>query len=422
MFIIYPMSLTVIYKVCVFVIISGMILSTISGCKRDPDLPNDVLLDGPIDPNIVEANTKFGFNLFNEILKTEQDSNVFISPFSISVAVAMALNGAAGDTEQGMINTLQIQNIDPEDINQGYAILQKNLQTSDSKVTLTIANSLWGNQDFSFDSDYLQRNTQFFDAEITSLDFMDPGSVNTINHWVNNKTNGKIPEIIDKISSDDVLFLINAIYFKGSWQTEFDPANTRDAMFHLVDGSNKQVPMMFREDKYPFFYSKEFQAVSLPYGDGQVAMYIFLPSVDSDLNTFLESLNIENWEEWISQFREQKVGVQIPKFKLEYKIELNEILKNLGMETAFNRTQADFSRMVSTDTTLTGNLYISKVDHKTFVEVNEEGTEAAAVTGIGISVTSLPPQFIVNRPFFFAIRDNESGTILFMGTVVDPLK
>lgn len=416
------MSLTTIFKASVFVILCGLILYTISGCKRDPDLPNDVLLDGPIDPNIVEANTKFGFNLFNEILKTEQNSNVFISPFSISVAAAMALNGASGETEQGMINTLQVQNIDPEGINPGYAILQKTLQTTAPKVTLTIANSLWGNQDFSFDSDYLQRNSQFFDAEITSLDFTDPNSVNTINHWVNGKTNGKIPEIIDKISPDDVLFLINAIYFKGSWQTEFDPSNTRDGMFHLVDGSNKQVPMMFREDKYPFFYSKEFQAVSLPYGDGQIAMYIFLPSVDSDLNTFLESLNIENWEEWISQFSEQKVGVHIPKFKLEYKIELNQTLKNLGMEIAFNRSQADFSRMESPDTALTGNLYISKVDHKTFVEVNEEGTEAAAVTGIGISVTSLPPQFTVNRPFFFAIRDNETGTILFMGTVVDPLK
>lgn len=416
------MSLTTIIKVSVFVIVCGLILYTISGCQRDPDLPNDVLLDGPIDPNIVDANTKFGFNLFNEILKTEQNSNVFISPFSISVAVAMALNGAAGDTEQGMINTLELHDIDTEVINPGYAILQQTLQDTDPKVTLTIANSLWGSQDFSFNSEYLKRNTQFFDAEITSLDFMDPGSVNSINHWVDNTTNGKITEIIDKISPDDVLFLINAIYFKGSWQTEFDPANTRDATFNLADGSNKQVPMMFREDKYPFFYSKDFQAVSLPYGDGQIAMYIFLPSVDSDLNTFLDNLNIKNWEEWISEFNEQKVGVQIPKFKLEYKIELNQILKNLGMEAAFNRSQADFSRMVSTNTTLTGNLYISKVDHKAFVEINEEGTEAAAVTGIGISVTSLPPQLTVNRPFFFAIRDNETGTILFMGTVVDPVE
>ena len=416
------MSLTTIFKISVFVFVCGLILSTINGCNRDPDIPNDVLLAGLIDPNIVEANTKFAFNLFDEILKTEQNSNVFISPFGISVAVAMALNGAAGDTEEGMVNTLQLDNIDTEVINPGYAILQQKLQAADPKVTLTIANSLWGNQDFSFNSEYLQRNSQFFDAEITSLDFTDPISVNSINHWVNGKTNGKIPKIIDEISSDDVLFLINAVYFKGSWQTEFDPDNTRDAMFHLADGSNKQVPMMFREDKYPFFYSKEFQAVSLPYGDGQISMYIFLPSVDSDLNTFLKSLNIENWKVWISQFNEQKVGVHIPKFKLEYKIELNQALKNLGMETAFNRSQADFSRMVSTDTALPGNLYISKVDHKTFVEVNEEGTEAAAVTGIGVSVTSLPPQFTVNRPFFFVMRDNETGTILFMGAVADPLE
>ncbi|MCG9127074.1 serpin family protein [Candidatus Poribacteria bacterium] len=416
------MNLTTIIKVNVFVIVCGLMLSSISGCTRDPDLPNDVLLEGPIDPSIVESTTKFGFNLFNEIIISKQNENVFISPFSISVAAAMALNGAVGDTEQEMINTLQLQNIDTDVINPGYAILQQTLQGSDPKVTLTIANSLWGNQEFAFDSDYLRRNTQFFDAEITSLDFSDPGSVNSINHWVNDRTDGKIPEIIDEISTDDVLFLINAIYFRGSWQTEFDPANTRDGMFHLTDGSNKQVPMMFREDKYPFFYSKDFQAVSLPYGDGKMAMYIFLPSTDSDLNIFLESLNIENWEEWISQFNEQKVGVRIPKFKLEYKIELNEILKNMGMETAFSDTEANFSRMVSTEQELTSNLYISKVEHKAFIEVNEEGTEAAAVTGIGISVTSLPPQFTVNRPFFFAIRDNETGTILFMGTVVDPLE
>lgn len=376
---------------------------------------------GSVDGSVVEANTQFGFNLFNDIRKTEQNKNIFISPFSISVALAMTLNGASGETEQAMTNALQLQGLDAEAINVGYAGLRQTLQTSDPKVILTIANSLWARQDVPFKQDFLQRNTQFFGAEVSTLDFTDPNTLTTINQWVNTNTNGKIPKILDEINPAAVLFLINAIYFKGSWQTEFEPSQTRDGTFHLATGGEKQVPMMTRTGDYRYYenYEENFQAISLPYGDGRISMYIFLPNRASGLNAFLENLNAENWENWISQFREQEVFLSMPKFKLEYEKTLNNPLQSLGMGIAFAPGGADFSRMADLET-LGRNLYIGEVLHKAVVEVNEEGTEAAAVTSVEVRVTSAPPAFIADRPFFFAIRDNETKTVLFMGTVVDP--
>jgi serpin B len=376
---------------------------------------------GPVDGSVVTANTKLGFSLFNEIRKTEQDKNIFISPFSISVALAMTLNGAAGETEQAMTNTLQLHGLDSESINTGYAGLRQTLLTSDPKVTFTIANSLWARQEFSFKPDFLQRNTQFFGAEISTLDFNDPSASKTINQWVDTNTNGKIQKIVgDQIDPITVLFLINAIYFKGTWQKEFDPSKTREGPFHLANGDEKQVPMMRQQRWYPYYREENFQAISLAYGDGQMSMYIFLPDRESDLNIFLENLNAESWENWMSQFHEQDVSLVMPKFKLEYGKTLNDPLKALGMGVAFDPELADFSRMASLEF---GNLYIEKVVHKTFVEVNEEGTEAAAATSVEVGVKSVPPppiSFSVDRPFFFAIRDNETKTVLFMGIVVEP--
>ncbi|RKU16626.1 proteinase inhibitor I4 serpin [Candidatus Poribacteria bacterium] len=396
-----------------------------AGCNNLGSIFGDEGRDDPeivsIDTNVVTANTQFGFDLFNDIRKTEQDKNIFISPLSISIALAMTLNGASGETEQAMTNTLQLKGLDAASINTGYAGLRHALQTSDPKVTLTIANSLWARQDVPFTQDFLQRNTEFFGAEVSTLNFMDPNTLITINQWVNTNTNGKIQKILDEINPDMVLFLINAIYFKGTWQTEFDPSRTRDGTFYLATGAEKQVPMMTRTGDYPYYenHEEKFQAISLPYGDGRMSMYIFLPYRESDLNTFLDGFTTENWENWISQFREREVFLSMPKFKLEYEKTLNNPLQSLGMGIAFAPGLADFSRMADLEV-LGQNLYIGEVLHKAVVEVNEEGTEAAAVTSVGIRATSAPPAFMANRPFFFAIRDNETKTVLFMGTVVDP--
>ena len=398
-----------------------------SGCDRD-DTSNNKLRDiGQINTEVIDANTEFGFNLFNEIRKTENDNNIFISPFSVSVALVMTLNGASGETEQSMTDTLQLQSIDTETINASYAELLQVLQTSDPKVTLTIANSLWAhnaNVDFTFHPDFLQQNKEFFNAEITELNLHDPNTPSQINQWVDSNTNGKIRKIIDKIDKETGLLLLNAIYFKGEWKMEFEPSITQDGPFYLETGQEKSVPMMSKMDNYAYYEGANFQVVSLPYGSGYMSMYIFLPSRESNLNTLLDDLNAESWENAVSQVSEQEVYVQIPKFELEYSIDLSDALKELGMEIAFDRQNADFSRMTYSPTGKPLRTWIQKVNQKTFVKVNEEGTEAAAVTvveaGVGVESVSVPPEFIADRPFFYAIYDNDIKTVLFMGTVVDP--
>ena len=300
-----------------------------------------------VDNNVVTANTKFGFNLFNEIRKTEGDKNIFISPLSVSIALAMTLNGAAGETEQAMTQVLQLQGLDSESINAGYGQLRQELQAPDPEGALIIANSLWANQDVRFKQDFLRRNTQFFNAEISTLDFNDPGALQTINKWVNTNTNGKIPKILDELKPETVLFLINTIYFKAAWKHKFDPLRTQPVSFHLITGDKKRVPMMITKgwnSTYPYYRGDAFQAISLPYRDGQMSMYIFLPNRESEINTFLDSLNFEHWEGWMSQFRQRNVQLVLPKFRLEYKVQLNSTLKALGMDITFS-DEADFSRI-----------------------------------------------------------------------------
>jgi serpin B len=327
----------------------------------------------------------------------------------------MTYNGAAGETQQAMAKTLELEGMSLQEVNQSSAGLRKTLETLDPKVELTIANSIWARQGVPFKPDFLERNRQFFGAKITLLNFGDPQAPALINQWVNTNTKGKIEKIIEQIDSQVVMLLINAIYFKGQWQAKFDKSKTQDGVFHLPDGRQKQVPMMFQEGVYPYFRGEDFEAVRLAYGEGQVSMTIFLPSSSSSLDAFMGRLNAENWESWIVRFREAKENIQImmPRFKLAYEATLNDALKMLGMEIAFDGSRANFEGMG-------GGLWISEVKHKSIVEVNEEGTEAAAVTGV-VVIDSVPPLFLVDHPFFFAIRDDRTGTVLFMGTVIEPM-
>ena len=372
--------------------------------------------------NVVTANTNFGFKLFNEIRKTQQDKNLFISPISISIALAMMLNGAVGETEQAMAKALQLQDMDSASINTGYTHVRYALQPPGSEGALIIANSIWANQRVPFKQDFLQRNTQFYGAEISNLDFNDPSALETINQWVNTSTNGKIPKILDGIRPETVLFLINTIYFKAAWTRTFNPQSTHDRSFHLITGDKKQVPMMATagwNSSYPYYRGNTFQAVSLPYHDGQMSMYIFLPDPESDLNTFLEHLNAERWESWMSQFHQQRVRLVLPKFKFEYRVRLNNALRALGMGIALS-AEANFSRMALPHPM---GLFINEVIHSTVIDVHEGGTEAAAATVVGTLLgaprVEIVP-FIADRPFFFAIRDNTTKTVLFMGTVMEP--
>jgi serine protease inhibitor len=372
-----------------------------------------------VDSRLIAANTQFGFRLFAEIVEQDAGKNVFVSPASVAMALAMTYNGAAGETQQAMAEVLELEELSLQEINQANAALRKSLENPDPEVELTIANSLWARAGVGFKPDFLERNRQFFGAEIAELDFDDPSASKTINKWVEDSTKGKIDKIVaDKIDPDTVLFLINAIYFKGQWAVKFDASKTEDRVFYLLDGGQKQVPMMSQSGEYAYYRGQGFQAVGLPYGEGRVSMIVFLPGPESSLDQFLESLDAENWANWLSQFDRMEGDIVLPRFKLEYDISLNDALKALGMEIAFDSSGANFEGMRP----IPPNLYIKDVKHKTFVEVNEEGTEAAAVTKVEIGIESAPQRFsfVVDRPFFFAIHDHQTDMVLFMGTIVEP--
>ncbi len=387
-------------------------------CERNPVSAKMRPLTS-LEKRLVQSGNEFGFRLFREINKGTPGQNVFISPLSVSMALGMTLNGANGSTLEAMQQTLALAGLNNDDINQSYRSLIDLLTTLDTKVLFDIANSIWYKQEYTFEPQFMDLNRTYFDAEVQALDFSDPKSVDTINRWVDEKTRGKIQKILDRIDSRDVMFLINAIYFKGTWTYEFDKKHTEDDLFNLPDGSQKPIKMMAQTGSFPYFQTDDFQAVDLPYGDRAFSMTIILPRPNRDLDSLIAALTPESWDQWMQSFAPATVTVQLPKFKMKYDTTLNEVLKALGMGIAFDPMKADFTRMYSP-----GGIFISFVRHKTFVQVDEEGTEAAAVTAVGVRATSVgdsgPILVRVDRPFLFAIRERQSGTLLFVGKIVEP--
>jgi len=368
---------------------------------------------------LTESDNKFGLKLFKEIVNSEESKNIFISPLSISMALGMTYNGADSTTLEAMHETLEYGDLTIQEVNESYQSLIKLLTELDPKVIFDIANSIWYREGFSVENDFIDLNTTYFDAVVRALDFNADSAADIINEWVSEKTNGKIEEIVDKpIDPLTVMFLINAIYFKGTWTYEFDEENTTDDIFYLPDGSETQCKMMSHKNDHNYFENEQFQAIDLPYGDAGFSMTIFLPKPGIDIDSLIAQFSNDSWNSWISSFSSQEVNLYLPKFKMEYEKSLNDVLCTLGMSIAFDPYQADFTKINSD-----GNLYISNVKHKTFVKVNEEGTEAAAVTSVEITLTSVGETGItmcINHPFIFVIRENHSGTILFIGKIVEP--
>ena len=371
--------------------------------------------------NSHSATSRFAFNLYHQILKRRTGANTFVSPASVMMALAMTYNGAEGHTRQAMARALEIEGMSLEDVNRAFAELKAALAPADPKIQLKIANSLWARNGVAIKPGFIERNKQDYAAEIASLDFADPAAAETINSWVRKNTEGKIEKIVARINANDILFLINAIYFKGQWQFEFDKEDTKPDMFRLAGGEQKELPMMWQSGKYRYFKGKNFQSVALPYGQGSVSMYVFLPDEQTSLDQFEKELTHENWDLWMKSFGPRPGDLKLPRFKVEWDSTLNEPLKELGMAEAFDPARADFSQIAEP---ISGNnLFISEVKHKTRCEVNEEGTEAAGATSVVVAVRSAPPKkFLmkVDRPFFIAIRDNENGVLLFMGSVTNP--
>ena len=382
-----------------------------------PGYVSSAEINNETSPQFLSANTDFSLKLFKEVSLKNPAQNVLLSPSSLSFALSMAYNGAAGDTRQAIAGTLQFSGLSEDEINNNNATLMNALQKSNPQGELTIANSMWTKKEIKFKPEFLQKNNNFYRAEIAPLE-----SVATINRWVNQKTKGKIAKIIDKISNDAALLLINAVYFKGNWETVFNPKLTRTDSFNLNNGKIKKLPMMTRSGNFKYFQNQNFQAVSLPYRGSTLSLYIFLPTKDDSPKPFIQALNAGTWESYRSSFKDAKGTLTLPRFKLNYDANLNETLKSLGMDIAFDPVKADFSAMTENKNPIS----INKIMQKTFMEVNETGTEAAAVTSIQFVATSArineeePFEMVVDRPFFCAIMDNQTGTILFIGAVNEP--
>jgi serine protease inhibitor len=405
-------------KIIMAVLVTGLIVSGQS-CDRFRDNPEPKTMNlTKKSLELIESDNNFGLEFFKEVAVTNTAENIMVSPLSVALALGMTYNGAGGTTKDAMKEALKLGNMTDDEINASYKSIIDQLLKLDPKVILNIANSIWYKLNYPVQSDFIQLNKDYYYAEVNELDFYAPDAKDIINGWVNDKTKGLIPAIIDNIPPDAVMYLINAIYFKGVWMYEFDPDDTRNQDFRTEDGVVQQVSMMQMEGDLLYTGNDLFDAISLPYGDGQFNMFIMLPKTGKTTGDIVTALDNDNWNTWLNSMSKQKVVVKLPKFRFEFFRLLNDDLSNMGMGIAFDPDNADFSG-INPDR----QLFISRVLHKTFIEVNEEGTEAAAVTAVEIGETSYNPDeptvkyFIADHPFLFAIRENSSGTILFMGRV-----
>ena len=366
---------------------------------------------------LVQASNNFGFQLFETVMEsTQAGKNLMISPLSVNQALSMALNGAKNNTLIEMQNTLDFSDLSTAEINHSNLELYNALTDHDSKVNLKIANSIWYKNSIVPNETFIADNEVYYNAEVSSFDpAKSQNAVDNINQWVDKNTNGKIDKIINGISDEDVMFLINAVYFKAEWKTKFKKSETRDADFTPESGNKKQVPTMVVKAQLSYVNEESYTAVKLPYGAGKFNMIIFLPEegystadiVPELVNTDFETLNA---------MTEIEKEIWLPKFEFEYENELNDELETMGMHDAFSRENADFGNVCDKD------VYISSVTHKTYIKTDEEGSEAAAATKVTFGLTSAGPDqnIYVNRSFLFAIVEEDTNTILFIGKVYDP--
>lgn len=373
-----------------------------------------------LEKQIASSADRFGFKLIKAVNATQSDSNVFISPLCVSMALGMTLNGAANETYEAMQSTLELDGLTQQQINETYKSLIDVLTQIDPEVIFNIANSIWYRQGWTFEQSFIDVNKKYFNALIKDLDFNDPSAPDIINDWIYSNTNGKIKKIVNSIDPTIVMYLINAIYFKGTWQYEFDKEETVDDIFFGLNGNQVPCKLMVQTNDFSYFANNEFQAIDLPYGDGEFSMTVLLSAPDKNVDSLIANLSEENWEIILNGFSIQEGTLYFPKFELEYKITLNNVLKSLGMEIAFLPGQADFTNMYSGPF----ELFVDEVKHKTYVKVDEEGTEAAAVTSVSIGFTSIGGSGFtmrVDHPFVFVIREKNSGSILFIGKIVEPV-
>ncbi len=362
---------------------------------------------------VIRANNRFGFDLLTQANRPNE--NLLLSPLSASMALGMTMNGAAGETWNQMRDVLGFGSLTQDEINASYKSLLELLVGLDPAVETAIGNSVWTRQGFPVHADFLGSVREIFGAEVAELDFANPAASERINEWVRDATGGRIEDIVpDVIPVNVVMYLINAIYFKGTWTFQFDPSDTRDEPFRLDDGSTRTVSLMTFRRELPYQENSRFQAVDLPYGGRAFSMTVLLPRQGVSADTLAATLDAGEWEDIANGFHDTDLQLFLPRFRMAYERTLNDDLAALGMVDAFDH-RADFTRLSPVD-----NLLISEVKQKSWVDVNEEGTEAAAATVVAIAETSSGPVVRADRPFLFFIRERLSGTILFAGKLASP--
>ncbi len=358
----------------------------------------------------------FAFNLFREVANSTAGKNAFISPLSVTMALGMLYNGTSPDAGAEMAAALGMTGFTETEINEYYQKMRQALLSVDPLTAISIANSIWSRTGFNAKQDFINTNKTYYDAEVRSLDFGLKSSVDAINNWCADKTRDKIKTILDEIPGNAVMYLINAVYFKSKWVMEFDKKYTKEEDFTLAGGAKKRVPMMNQTATLPYYANSTVECLELPYGNGAFSMLVMLPPADKDLYDFVEWLDADAYGDILAGLHEREVRVKLPRFKQECKFSLVEPVADLGMNMIFGNGS------------LTGiaddpRLAVSDIKHKTFVEVNEEGTEAAAVTAVEIVYTSYPGSiltFYADRPFIYLIREKSTGAILFIGRMDDP--
>jgi serine protease inhibitor len=380
-----------------------------------PDGPKEIVLNKKA-AEIIEADQQFAFELFREVVATGEEENLMISPLSVSYALGMTLNGAAGATLDAFYHVLHLGELTNTEVNESYKDLMSQLVVLDKKVEFSIANGIWYKEGYPVLEEFISTNQEFFDAAVEELDFSDPGAVETINHWIEQKTNDKIKDMLDYIPSDAVMYLVNAIYFNARWKYRFDPDETREGDFTLENGTSLRAGFMQVEGAFNYTRTGDYTAVELPYGDSAFSMVVLLPAAGKTVGDLVEKLDGAAWVSLLGQLAATDVRIEFPKFKYGYKSLLNDPLCYLGLGIAFS-DGADFSRI-----TPGGGICISRVIHQTFINVQEEGTEAAAATIVEMKETSTggPVLFRADRPFLYMIRENSTSAILFMGRVGKP--
>ncbi len=398
---------------CVLVIAATLVLLWAAlGCSSDSPTPAGE--DVRIPESFAGRTDDFAFDFFKKLNDEEKpEKNVFVSPLSLHMALGMLLNGANGQTADEIQKTLKLNGISLADANATYLKLIEGLPKADSKVTLGLANSVWNRNTFQPETDFVTILKNSFKAEASQFSGSD---ATPLNSWASDKTNGKIKKVLDTIDPQMVLFLMNALYFKGDWTTSFDEKKTSDYPFQLVNGQTKDVKMMQMKSKISFANRDGYFAYELPYGNGRYAMTVLVPTGTQGVKDLVTKLTASEWDQLQQGLKEvDNLSIGLPRFTLEYEVYLNKVLATMGMPSAFLPNVADLTKISKA-----GNLNVGFVKQNTYVAVDEKGTEAAAVTTIGIELTSLPQTYYADRPFVFVISEKSSDTVLFMGKMVNP--